>query len=72
MTINDFNQELFNANGQIASLRENLEMYISLKNRFEGYKESVRRLLSIAKTNPELQKRMHGALADIVSTDQKY
>ena len=72
MTINDFNQELFNANGQIASLRENLEMYISLKNRFEGYKESVRRLLSVAKTNPELSKHMHGALADIVTTDQRY
>ena len=72
MTINDFNQELFNANGQIASLRENLEMYISLKNRFEGYKDSVRRLLSVAKTNPELSKHMHGALADIVTTDQRY
>ena len=72
MTINDFNQELFNANGQIASLRENLEMYVSLKNRFEGYKDSVRRLLSVAKTNQELSKHMHGALADIVTTDQRY
>ena len=72
MTINDFNQELFNANGQIASLRENLEMYISMKNRFEGYTDSVRRLLSVAKTNPELSKHLHGALADIVSTEQKY
>ena len=72
LTINDFNQELFNANGQIASLRENLEMYISLKNRGEGYKESVRRLLSVAKTNPEVKKHMHGALADIISTEQRY
>ncbi len=71
-TVNDFNQELFNANGQLASLRENLEMYISLKNRFEGYKESVRRLLSVSKTNPELNKHLHGALADVVSTDQRY
>ena len=72
LTINDFNQELFNANGQIASLRENLEMYISLKNRFEGYKESVRRLLSISKTNTEVGKHLRGALADVVSTEQKY
>ncbi len=72
LTINDFNQELFNANGQIASLKENLEMYVSLKNRFEGYKESVRRLLSVAKTNPEIGKRLHGALADVVSTEQRY
>lgn len=72
LTVNDFNQELFNANGQLASLRENLEMYVSLKNRFEGYKESVRRLLSVAKTNTELSKHLHGALADVVSTDQRY
>ncbi len=72
MTINDFRQELFSANGQISSLKENLEMYIGLKNRFEGYKESVRRLLSIAKTNPDISKHLHGALADIVTTDQRY
>ena len=72
LTVNDFNQELLNANGQLASLRENLEMYISLKNRFEGYKESVKRLLSISKTNPDLAKHLHGALADVVSTDQRY
>ncbi|MBQ3220457.1 MAG: chromosome segregation protein SMC [Clostridia bacterium] len=72
LTINDFNQELFNANGQIASLRENLEMYLSLKNRFEGYKDSVRRLLSVAKTNPEIGKHLRGVVADIVTTEQKY
>ena len=72
MTINDFNQELFNANGQIASLRENLEMYISFKNRFEGYKESVRRLLSVAKTNPDLKRHINGVLADVISTEQRY
>ncbi len=72
MTINDFRQELFSANGQIGSLRENLEMYIGLKNRFEGYKDSVRRLLSIAKTNPDVARHMHGVLADIITTDQRY
>ena len=72
LALNDLNQDLFSSNGQLASLRENLEMYISLKNRFEGYKESVRRLLSVAKTNPEVNRHLHGALADIVTTDQRY
>ena len=72
LTINDFNQELFNANGQIASLRENLEMYISLKNRHDGYKDSVKRLLSIAKTNPEVGRHLRGALADVITTEQRY
>ena len=72
LTVNNFNQELFNANGQLASLRDSLELYISLKNRFEGYKDSVRRLLSVAKTNPDVGNRVKGALADIIRTDQKY
>jgi len=72
LTINDFNQKLFASNGQLASLRENLEMFISLKNRFEGYPESVRRLLLVAKTNPEIKRRIHGVVADIITTDQKY
>ncbi|MBR2022954.1 MAG: chromosome segregation protein SMC [Clostridia bacterium] len=70
--IHSFNQELFTTNGQIASLKENLEMYVNLKNRHEGYKESVRRLLSVAKTNPEIKKHLCGALADVLSTEQKY
>ncbi len=72
LTINDFTQDLFNSKGQIASLEEKLEMHISMKNRFEGYKDSVRRLLSVAKTNPEVSKHLRGALADIVTTEQKY
>lgn len=72
LTVNNFNQELFNANGQLASLKDSLEVYISLKNRFEGYKDSVRRLLSVAKTNPDVGNRLKGALADIVRTEQKY
>jgi len=72
LAVNNFNQELFNANGQLASLRENLETYIGIKNRFDGYKESTRRLLSVAKTNGDVGKRICGALADIIKTEQKY
>ncbi len=72
MSINDFRQELFTANGQISALKDNLELYIGLKNRFEGYKDSVRRLLSVAKTNPDISKHMHGVLADVITTDQRY
>ncbi len=72
LTVNDFKQELFSANGQLASLRDSLEVYISLKNRYEGYKDSVRRLLSIAKTNPDVGHKVKGALADILRTEQKY
>ncbi|MBQ4269239.1 MAG: chromosome segregation protein SMC [Clostridia bacterium] len=72
LTISDFTQDLFNSKGQIASLQDKLEMHVDMKNRFDGYKDSVRRLLSVAKTNPELKKKIHGMIADIVTTDQKY
>ncbi len=70
--INNFNQELFNAKAQLASLREKLEAFIEAKNRFEGYRDSVRRLLLVAKTNPEIKKRICGTVADVIKTDQKY
>ena len=70
--INNFNQELFNAKAQLASLREKLETFIEAKNRFEGYRDSVRRLLLVAKTNPEIKKRICGTVADVIKTDQKY
>ncbi|MBQ7880021.1 MAG: AAA family ATPase, partial [Clostridia bacterium] len=72
LTISDFTQDLFNSKGQIASLQDKLEMHVDMKNRFDGYKDSVRRLLSVAKTNPELKKKIHGMIADIVTTEQKY
>lgn len=72
LTVNDFKQELFSANGQLASLRDSLELYVSLKNRYEGYKDSVRRLLSVAKTNPDVGNKVKGALADILRVEQKY
>ncbi len=72
LTINNFNQELFSVGGQISSLKDSLEMYIGIKNRYEGYKDSVRRLLSVAKTNPEVGNHVKGTIADIIHTDQKY
>ena len=72
LTINNFNQELFSVDGQISSLKDSLEMYIGIKNRYEGYKDSVRRLLSVAKTNPEVGSHVKGTIADIIHTDQKY
>ena len=72
LTINNFNQELFSVGGQISLLKDSLEMYVGIKNRYEGYKDSVRRLLSVAKTNPEVGSHVKGTIADIIHTDQKY
>jgi len=70
--INNFNQELFKAKAELAALEEKLETLIAAKNRFDGYRDSVRRLLLVAKTNPEIGKRICGSVADIIKTEQKY
>lgn len=65
-------EEIVSCNTSIANFSNNLELYIGLKNRFDGYRDSVRRLQLDAKENPELGRRIKGAIADIVRTDKQY
>ncbi len=65
-------QDFVDCNTSIANLQNNLEMYVNLKNRFDGYRESVRRLQITAKNNAEIGNKIKGAIADIVRTEQKY
>ena len=66
------NEDIYSCNARIESVNNSLEMYIGQKNRFEGYKDSVRRLLAAAKNNMEVNRRIRGMIADIVSCDKKY
>lgn len=72
LTGQKLSKELMDCNAAIANLNNNLELYTNLKNRFDGYRDSVRNLQLTAKKNPEIGSRIKGAIADIVSTDQKY
>ncbi len=65
-------EEIVGCNTSILNFTNNLEMYRNLKNRFDGYRDSVRRLQLDARQNAELGKRIKGAIADIVSTERKY
>ncbi len=65
-------EEINDCNNSIINLNNNLEMYIGLKSRFDGYRDSVRNLQLDAKKNPEIKKRIAGAIADIISTEKKY
>ncbi len=65
-------QEFMDCNASVANFQNNLEMYVNLKNRFDGYRDSVRRLQLTAKNDPSIGSKIKGAIADIVSTDQKY
>ena len=65
-------QEIADCNTSVLNLQNNLEMYVSLKNRFDGYRDSVRKLQLNAQKDPEIGRRIRGAIADIVRTDKQY
>ncbi len=70
--INSFNQEISTTNGQISSLNNSLHFYIELKNRFDGYKDSVRRLLTRSQSDSALAAKIKGTVANIINTDADY
>ena len=65
-------EEIAACNTDIASLKNQHEMLVGLKNRFDGYRDSVKKLQLDAKRNPDIGKRIVGAIADIVTTEKKY
>ncbi|MDE7158340.1 MAG: hypothetical protein K2N74_02090, partial [Clostridiales bacterium] len=65
-------EDIVGCNTSIANLSHNLELYQDLKNRFDGYRDSVRKLQLTAKEKPEIGAKIKGAIADIVSTEAKY
>ncbi len=66
------NADIYACNAKIENATNTLDLHVGLKNRFDGYKDSVRKLLQAAKTNGEVNKRIRGMIADIVSCESKY
>ena len=65
-------EAIVDCNTSIANLTNNLELYRNLRNRFDGYRDSVRRLQLAARSDSNLGNKIKGAIADIVTTDKKY
>ncbi len=65
-------EEIVDCNTSVLNLTNNLELYKNLKNRFDGYRDSVRKLQLTAKENSEIGAKIKGSIADIVSTEKKY
>jgi chromosome segregation protein len=66
------NHDIYSCNARIDTLNNTMDMYAGLKNRFEGYRDSVRRLLLAGQERPEVGKKIKGVIADIVHCDEKY
>lgn len=65
-------RQTYDLQAQILSLNENLKTYYSLKDRFEGYVYSVKKLLSEAKSAFDISSKIEGLIADVVSCDSEY
>lgn len=70
--IHTYTQRAYDARSQIASLNDSLATVKALRDRFEGYIYSVRRLMTDAKAYPEISSKIQGMIADIVSTSGEY
>lgn len=65
-------EALFNANARVSALEDRMRFYQGVKEDFEGYKFSVKKLMSDSRRNPDLSRRIKGVIADIVKCDEKY
>ena len=65
-------QQIFDCSARISALSDREKFYNNVKNDFEGYKFSVKKLMGDARRDPEIARRVKGVIADIVKTDEKY
>ncbi len=65
-------EELFSLGARISALEDRARFYRNVKEDFEGYKFSVKKLMTDARRDAQLAKRIKGVIADIVSCDEKY
>lgn len=65
-------KQVYDAEASVRSLTTNLETYRGLRDRFEGYIYSVKKLMGDAKVNRELSGRIRGLIADVVSCESDY
>ena len=65
-------ESLFRLNARISALEDRKRFYKNVKDDFEGYKFSVKKLMSDARRSADLSGRIKGVIADIVKCDEKY
>ncbi len=65
-------KQVYDTEASIRSLNDSLTTYRALRDRFDGYVYSVKRLMNDAKENRELSSKINGLIADIVSCDKDY
>lgn len=64
-------RRIYDTEAGISSLQQSLQTYSALRDKFEGYIYSVRRLMSAAKDDDRLSSRILGLIADVVTCDKE-
>ena len=70
--ISELSNRIYKLGMDISALETNKKVYEGLKDSFEGYPTSVKRLMLSAKENQALNSRIKGVVASIIKTDKKY
>ena len=68
----EVSEKLFQCGARISALSDRERFYKNVKDEFEGYKFSVKKVMSDARRDPDIARRVKGVIADIVKTDEKY
>ncbi len=63
---------IYSLNSVITTLIAKDNFYKSLKDNYDGYAPAVKNLLTKARGNAELKKRIKGVVAEIIKSDKKY
>ena len=78
-SVREFNEKtaqvdnaIFNLNSNITMLTAKENFIVGMKESFEGYGPSVKRLLLAAKQDKALSARIKGVVASVIKTEQKY
>lgn len=70
--ISELSNRIYKLKMDISSAETNKKIYTSIKDTFEGYPSSVKRLMISAKENAQLNSKIKGVVAGIIKTDQNY
>lgn len=70
--VGEIERKIFALNSDISALEANAKVYANLKDNYEGFQYSVKTIMTEAKRNPEVGKRVKGVVSNVIKTEQKY
>lgn len=70
--ISELSNRFYRLNMDISASENNKKIYANLKDSFEGYPTSVKRLMLTAKENSQINSKIKGVVASIIKTDKKF